>query len=613
VSNEARYPIKIESNAAQVANEGATALEQLRARIEASKTAVRGYSDSLKSLVGNSDEVVAAKKELKDLIDAENTSLNRDTLEVLKQGATYDKLSQAHKKAIADKKALEAETRKNEAADKSAIPAINTLKSAIEEMTAAEIAEAAAEAAATAGITLLVGAVTGAAIAVPVLTKAFAEYALTSGNLLRTQQLNREAFVGNAEDALHLGNQIEALKERTTQSRAELNAMATDLAQAGNKGNELVDALAAVSEESSALNDKAGTQLKEIISRGAQFNTFALGALELQGTGLKFADVASALAKNTKMSVAEATLALQQGRVTLGEGAAAMKDAVESRFGAINLKKMLDINVIATKFRDLVDSLTKDIHLDGLLKSFKELADLFDQGNESGQALKELVTFIGQGLADTFSGATPGMKSFIEELELGALDLQGSYLDLKIQFLETFGPDVLDSVDAFKVGMVAGESAVKGVSLWLTPIKESLKEIAFLAPKIKEAFSGGLVPTTKKGIVEALLPSHATGLEEVPRDDYVARLHKGERVLTRAEAEAYKRIDAMSGGRSSGSSSSSSSGAAAPASLSVGSITVQIPASQGASSPAQETEDNARRGVLSALEIFARQRGLAVT
>lgn len=611
MANEARYPIKIESNAAQVASEGATALEQLRARIEASKNAVRGYSDSLKSLVGDSDEVVAAKKELKDRIDAEKTAMNRDTLEILKQGATYDRLTQAHKKAIADKKQLEAETKKNEAADKSAIPAINTLKSAIEEMTAAEIAAAAAEAAATAGIGILIGAVVGAAVAVPVLTKAFAEYALTSGNLLRTQQLNREAFVGNAEDALHLGNQIEALKDKTSQSRAELNAMATDLSQAGNKGNELVDALAAVSEESTALNDKAGAQLKEIISRGAQFNTFALGALELQGTGLKFADVASALAKNTHKSVDEAALALQQGRVTLGEGAAAMKDAVESRFGEINLKKMLDINVIATKFKDLVDSLTKDIHLDGLLKSFKELADLFDQGNESGQALKELVTFIGQGLADTFSGATPGMKAFIEELELGALDLQGSYLDLKLQFLETFGPNVLDNVDAFKTGMVAAQVAVAAISGWLTPIKESLKEIAILAPKIKEAFASGIIPKDVNGVLQKILPSHASGLEEVPRDDYVAKLHKGERVLTRAEAEAYKRIDAMSGSRSGSSSSASSAGASGP-SFHVDHITVQIPATQSGGSPAQETEENARRGVLSALEIFARQRGLVM-
>ena len=42
--------------------------------------------------------------------------------------------------------------------------------------------------------------------------------------------------------------------------------------------------------------------------------------------------------------------------------------------------------------------------------------------------------------------------------------------------------------------------------------------------------------------------SHATGLEFVPRDDYPARLHYGERVLTRQEAEEYNAGKARGGG-----------------------------------------------------------------
>jgi hypothetical protein len=36
------------------------------------------------------------------------------------------------------------------------------------------------------------------------------------------------------------------------------------------------------------------------------------------------------------------------------------------------------------------------------------------------------------------------------------------------------------------------------------------------------------------------IPKHATGLDYVPHDDYIARLHEGERVQTKAEASAWR-------------------------------------------------------------------------
>ena len=39
------------------------------------------------------------------------------------------------------------------------------------------------------------------------------------------------------------------------------------------------------------------------------------------------------------------------------------------------------------------------------------------------------------------------------------------------------------------------------------------------------------------------MPGHKLGLDYVPKDNYVARLHKGERVLTKEENEAYSEAE----------------------------------------------------------------------
>ena len=55
-------------------------------------------------------------------------------------------------------------------------------------------------------------------------------------------------------------------------------------------------------------------------------------------------------------------------------------------------------------------------------------------------------------------------------------------------------------------------------------------------------------PTLTAGVAIAknALPGHKSGLDYVPRDNYVARLHKGERVLTKEENEDYTEAENQS-------------------------------------------------------------------
>ena len=60
--------------------------------------------------------------------------------------------------------------------------------------------------------------------------------------------------------------------------------------------------------------------------------------------------------------------------------------------------------------------------------------------------------------------------------------------------------------------------------------------------KVKGFFSFGEEPGEEKPD-----GSHRTGLSYVPHDNYIAKLHEGERVLTKKENEDYSKVRTKSG------------------------------------------------------------------
>lgn len=86
-----------------------------------------------------------------------------------------------------------------------------------------------------------------------------------------------------------------------------------------------------------------------------------------------------------------------------------------------------------------------------------------------------------------------------------------------------------------------GFNAMKSVvSNALETIKQKWEAVkAFFAKPIKGAVNvvGGAI-----GKIKGMIPSHATGLDSVPHDDYTANLHKDEMVLTAAASRQYRRL-----------------------------------------------------------------------
>jgi hypothetical protein len=467
MANEARYPIKIDSNAAQAGREGAAGLEELRKAAQSSQTALKDMQTSLRSLKGDSDEVKSAKKQLTDQIKAENAALTKVSLEAMKAGSSLDKLA--------------AETKKfNEEAKKG-----NAKKLADEEKQVADASKQAEKdwAAFTSVIAIGVGILAAAAAGVGKLGGAI----IGARNELRNQSIVREAFLGDAESAEHLGNQIDALIQKVPQSRAEMNDMAKELALAGVQGKALVDTLNATAQVSSLLGGSAGKQLASFVERGRLSGRFGLSPQELQGTGLKFADVAKALATSTKTSVQEASQALLQGQVTLGQGAEALRIATETKFGKLNLAKTLDLDVLKTKLSDAGAALTKDVNLEPLQAAASDLLSVADTSTVAGKGLKEITTFLGQGIVDALASSGPLLKGFLIQSEIGAFKLMTAWLDLKIALHNTFG-GVLDGLDAYKIGVEAARFATAGFDSAIFIVRTNLHFITSELKLITDAF-----------------------------------------------------------------------------------------------------------------------------
>jgi hypothetical protein len=486
----ASFAINLEGNAKDVSKEDAAALEELRQKIKSTQDNLKNYSEALRGLKGNSDEVKSAKEQLKAKIDALQQSLGKSKLEVLKLGTTYEQLRRQANAAKDGQVAMGKTLSAVGGPIQGARDKLEALKGMFGEGNAGAALLAG-------GVALLATAAVALVAALGAGVIAFARWAFGAADAARSMGLIREAATGSAQKAANLGTQIDALAKKIPTPKAELNALASELARTLNNttlsGQGIVDTFNIVAQASAAMGQTVGKQLGDIIDRSKRFGRIQINPLELQGTGLKFQDVAASLAKNLNIGIGAAQKALFEGRVKINDGAKAIRDAVDKRFGEINARKLLSLDVIAQKVHETFDKLASGIRIEPLGAALTHFFKLFDsEQTGTGKGLKALVETLGNGLVK-------GLVAIAPLAELAFATLIGLLLDTGIAVLKT-GLYLKSTFvgDALK-GIVTTENAMKSLKVALYATGIVLGTIAAAVGIIIGAWFGLTYATYKVG------------------------------------------------------------------------------------------------------------------
>lgn len=89
----------------------------------------------------------------------------------------------------------------------------------------------------------------------------------------------------------------------------------------------------------------------------------------------------------------------------------------------------------------------------------------------------------------------------------------------------------------FEIKLPEPSDIIGKITSWWDGVKSSIAGIFNINANVSPSFGGGSSTGTGGG---RSIPGHANGLDFVPRDGYLARLHYGETVLNRANADAWR-------------------------------------------------------------------------
>lgn len=575
---EATFRINIDGNAAKASADVATSARLAAKGIAEYESEAKTLSAELRRLRGNSDEVNAVKSALKKRLDEVRAATSSLTVELAKQGTTYGAAAEAARKygdgigklpnlrrglagaaGAAGKaigpvgarigKAIDPLKKKlgtmfeplgkaigsklapaGRAISKHAGGATKVLisfgKAAKQDVASLLPSLGKAMGFIATGASLAAVAMVAAGGAAVAGAAAVAAFGFAAAAAAQKMQLQRQALLGNAEDAGRLGDQIQALAGKVPQGVAELNELGRELSKTRLSGKAIVDTMNAVAQATGAVDASAGSKIQEIITRGQMTGRMFLNQLELQGTGLDFDDVARAYADGTRKSLDAARRELMTGAIPLEQGAEAIRKATEKKFGAINVKQAFSLENAPKKLKEQLQALSSGVDLTPITKGLQYAFGQLAPEAPLGRGVKMFMESFGNGLVDIAGKSIPVLLEGFKWMIVGALRVATFYYETKKKIQ-----------DAWKEGdwIELGKQVVIGLWKGITGFgsrKLIVEAVKGLATAASDAFTGKLDINSPSGVFE----DHGEALPEGTA--------KG---VQRGAARAQKAVDGMIG------------------------------------------------------------------
>lgn len=280
--------------------------------------------------------------------------------------------------------------------------------------------------------------VTGLALAFITLARAavqatieLAQYAVASADARRTEMLRIEGLLtlreyqrGAAGSAGELMSAIDRVASASATGRDDVTRYAQELYRAGLRGSELSSALEAVAITSSVQGDES----------------------------------------------ARAFLRTARAAMAAGQSVRGLSDDVRRRLGGIARRQALSFDVQVRHLREDLTHLFDGLRLDGFLRGMREVTALFSQNNAFGRALASILRVMFQPFLDGAGRAGPVMRSFLEGLMIGVLDIAIGVLTVRNALLATFGKPTFSEVEMMRMAFLGGAVAAGLFAISLIPL-----------------------------------------------------------------------------------------------------------------------------------------------
>lgn len=229
---------------------------------------------------------------------------------------------------------------------------------------------------------------------------------------------------------------------------------------------------------------------------------------------------------NIKDTVVEKAVELKDN---LFEKVSDMKDKIVDKFNDLKDNAVDKFTDMKERVQDKVAEMKEDVQdkfSDMKEKVEDKMNDLKEKVQDKWQDIKEKTSDTVQDMKERVSDKFNDIKDKVSDTMSNVRDKVQDGWDKATDIIKN--TDLYGAAKGVMDGFLDGlQNAWDSVTSWASSAVESLKNsISGAVDWVKSKVSG----------------SHRTGLSEVPYDGYIAELHKGEQVLTAAEANQYQRM-----------------------------------------------------------------------